>query len=403
MKIVHINATDARGGAAIACMRHNEAMNSIGLKSEILVSNHPTGFERILRSIYFRLNIKREKKLLSIANFSLMDFGMPLYKNPILRDADIIFLHWVCANTLSIKGVERILQLGKPTFWYMHDMFPFTGGCHYALNCTEYMKKCMDCPQIGNSSLKNMASIQLEKKIKHWGQYTNLEFIAPSIWETECAKKSILCQGHKVHTVPNLLNTDVYKPIDIDSKSLFSLDPTKKTILFGANRINSPYKGSKYVRECLKMLDPSKYEGLVIGKADINFISDLPIRVLQTGFLSNDNSIVKAYNACDTFLMTSIAESFGQVVAEAMSCGKPCVGFPTGGVVDLIKHKETGYLTCSYDSHELKKGIDWLFSDNTRYKKISTLARNQIIENNSYLKVMDIHSELKSYMNGKVY
>ena len=32
--------------------------------------------------------------------------------------------------------------------------------------------------------------------------------------------------------------------------------------------------------------------------------------MVQTGFLTEDKLIAAAYNACDTFIMTSIAESF---------------------------------------------------------------------------------------------
>lgn len=401
IKIVHINATDARGGAAIAMKRHSEAMNRAGFDSRIVVANHPSLYEKILQSLFFRINHWRVEKLQAKANFSLMNFGLPLYKKRIVRDADIIFLHWLCENTLSIDGVEQILKLGKPTFWYMHDMFPFTGGCHYSLECNRYTHDCKNCPQIGCAFKKNMAAKQLAEKIEHWSKYSNLEFIAPSTWESKCAEKSTLCRGHKVHVVANILDTDIYKPLDIDAKVCLGLDPNKRTILFGATRIGSPYKGSVYARECLSMLDPKKYEGLVLGKADKDFISGLPIKVVQTGFLTKDEDIALAYNACDTFLMTSIAESFGQVVAEAMACGKPCVGFPTGGVTDLIRHKESGFLTTDYYPKELKEGITWLFEDKERYGKLSYEARRQIVKGNSFMNVLDIHSELNFFKKKK--
>lgn len=398
MRIVHINATDARGGAAIAMMRHNEAMCRAGLDSCIVVANHSNGIDRLKQSLYFRINSKREAKLCSTANFSLMNFGLPLHKKSIVREADVIFLHWVCANTLSIEGVEQILKLGKPTFWYMHDMFPFTGGCHYALGCNGYKSDCANCPQITNPHCMDVATKQLSCKIAHWSKYKNLEFVSPSTWEAECAKQSALCAGHKIHVAANILDTEIYKPME-SMKVDFGLDPNKKTILFGATRIGSPYKGAKYAHECLSMLDPNKFEGLVIGKADMDFISDLPIRVVQTGFLNNDAEIAKAYNACDTFILTSIAESFGQVVAEAMACGKPCVSFPIGGAIDLIANGITGCLTSTYDARELRDKIEWLFEDTNRYNVISMAARNQVVMNNSFMNVLSVHTELSNIID----
>ena len=397
MKIVHINATDARGGATIAMMRHSDAMNRAGYASSIVVASHTIGINRLLRSIYFRINNKREHNLCATANFSIMNFGLPLHKNQIIKEADVVYLHWVCANSLSIDGIERILELGKPTFWYMHDMFPFTGGCHYSLGCNEYKDKCQNCPQIANLQKKEVASKQLANKIKHWHKYSNLEFVAPSSWEAECAKQSSLCAGHKVHVVPNIIDTEVYKPME-STKNAFGLDPRKKTILFSATRISSPYKGARYAHDCLCLLDPDKYEGLVIGKADMNFISDLPIKIVQTGFLDNDTILANAYNACDAFLMTSVAESFGQVVAEAMACGKPCVGFPTGGVLDLIINHKTGCLTEKYEAIELKNAIDSMFSDQENYNNLAENSRRWIVNNFSFKNVISIHTELKPFL-----
>lgn len=398
VKIVHINATDNRGGASIACYRHSEAMNKAGLNSNIVVANHPKGLLKILRSLYFRINLPRERKLQSLANFSLMDFGMPLYRIPAIREADIIYLHWICANTLSIRGVEEILKLGKPTFWYMHDMFPFTGGCHHALGCNGYKNNCTNCPQILNESQKCRASKQLQEKISRWRKYSNLEFVSPSVWEAQCAIESSLCKDHKIHVAPNLLDTGKFYPLEFDTKSDFGLDPNKKTILFGASRIASPYKGAEHIKKCLMMLDSSRYEGLVMGNADMDFISDLPINVVQTGYLSDERDIVRAYNACDTFVISSIAESFGQVVAEAMACGKPCVGYPTGGVIDLISHQTNGFLTHNYRAEELADGIGWMFSDDKRYRILSEAARTYIVSNFSYDVALEKHPELLPYI-----
>lgn len=398
-KIVHINATGARGGAAIACSRLNDALNRAGISSSMLVADNPSLINRIKKSIFYRINHPKELLLDTEANFSLMRFGLPIYKSREVMDADIIFIHWVCANTLSIEGVEKTLQLGKPTFWFMHDMFPFTGGCHYSLSCDRYKGDCNDCPQIRNKSYKEEARKQLLRKINHWTDYRNLEFIAPSNWEAKCASESSLCRGHKVHVAANIIDTTTYKPATNSFKEKFGLDVNKRTILFGASRINSPYKGAHYAKDCLKMLDPERFEGLVIGNADSSFVKDLPIKVIQTGFLSDDATIAMAYNACDTFIMTSIAESFGQVVAEAMACGKPCIGFPTGGVLDLIKHGQTGFLTKKYEASELIDGIRWIFADGERYNELSRRCRNQILEQNSFLRVKDIHKEIKPYLN----
>lgn len=407
-KIVHINASDAGGGAAIASIRHAEAMKMIGIDSCLLVaysSSHKKivkkphwGWRSLLQLYYSAKRIRMNKELSPIGTFSLMNDGMPLYNDNVVKAADVIFLHWVNNETLSIKGVEKILKLGKPTFWYMHDMFPITGGCHHSLGCDGYKKECNNCPLIKNAKYKTIANKQLKNKIKKLSQYENLAFVTPSVWLSECVKESVIAKGHNVFVVPNVINTDVYRPYDINAKPFWGLDPKKKTILFGVANRNSVYKGADYAHECLSKLDPNRYEGLIIGSANKEFLDGIPMKIVETGFLGDDIALSLAYNACDTFIITSVAENYPNVVLEAMACGKPCVGFKTGGIPDLIHHKLSGYLSEEKSTEELLAGIEWLFSSPQQYKLLSESARKQVLENNAYHKVLDIHEELNCFL-----
>ena len=49
----------------------------------------------------------------------------------ILKEADIINLHWINGGFLSLKSLEKLSELNKPVVWTLHDMWAFTGGCHY--------------------------------------------------------------------------------------------------------------------------------------------------------------------------------------------------------------------------------------------------------------------------------
>lgn len=160
MKIVHINAFDSGGGAAIACARHCEAMIQAGHEVTMLViaksSRLPfvkkvhQGIKKVLIDLWDIQAAKLQAKIDPIGTFSLMKHGFDFSKDRNVQEADVIFLHWVNGNALSLNGVEDLLKLGKPVFWYMHDMFPITGGCHHALGCEGFMSDCRDCPLIKN-------------------------------------------------------------------------------------------------------------------------------------------------------------------------------------------------------------------------------------------------------------
>lgn len=406
MKIVHINAFDTGGGAAIACARHCEAMIKAGQEVTMLVvaksSRLPfvkkvhQGIKKLLIEWWDIQTEKTINKISPIGTYSLMNHGFDFSKDPVVQDADVIFLHWVNGNALTVKGVEKILQLGKPVFWYMHDMFPITGGCHHSLGCDGYKSDCKLCPLINNVRYKYLSSSMLRKKMRWWNRYDNLSFVTPSSWLGSCVQQSKLAKSHKVFVVPNVVNTDIFKPMNIDAKGIFGLSKGKKTILFGAASMGSVYKGTKYAHDCLKMLNPDDYEGMVIGAVPLEFTEDLDLRIVETGYLNDNLSLAVAYNACDTFIISSVAENYPNVVLEAMSCGKPCVGFRTGGIPDLIDHGRTGLLTNENDASSLSECVKDLFSDNVRYEMFSENARKQVLDNNSYARIMQIHKEIAS-------
>lgn len=392
MKIVHINTNDLGGGAAIAASRHCEAMLQEGVDAKLVTlskgSHKPyvkkihLGLRNLLAQLFTLLHGRKLKKIQPTGTFSVMCYGHPFHKDKDIREADAIVIHWVNKNCLSINGVEQLLKLGKPTIWYMHDMFPITGGCHHSLGCNGYCKDCSDCPLI-NGSDRALAKRQLKSKLKHWKKYSNLAFVTPSNWLADCVRKSALAQGHEVKVIPNTIDTDKFKPLPFDCKSIFGLDSNKKTILFSADLSGSIYKGSQYTIDCLKQLDPKEYEGLIIGNVPKGLQEEVPIKVVATGYLTDSLSLVLAYNACDTVLISSIAENYPNIILEAMASGKPCVGFNVGGIPDLIKDGETGYVVSVEDLKALSEKIQMLMmSDN--YKWMSHKAREQVLSENNY-------------------
>lgn len=75
----------------------------------------------------------------------------------------------------------------------------------------------------------------------------------------------------------------------------------------------------------------------------------------------------RAYNNADIFIMLSKIETFGSVYAEAMACGLPVIGTNTGGIPEVIKDNQTGFIVNS--------GEDAL-------EKLNLLIKNPSLRNN---------------------
>ncbi|MBR6061906.1 MAG: hypothetical protein IKP67_07505, partial [Spirochaetales bacterium] len=194
MKILHINLTDTSGGAAIAAMRLHKAMLKNGIVSDFLCYERSiTDDEHILsfsrdkflynKAAHFLSNKIFKRKLSNKSGyFSSFHIGTDIMKITDLSAYDVIYLHWINGSFINLKGLETILRIGKPVYWFMHDMFPITAGCHYSFDCSKYQTNCQRCPYMKHPSSNDYAAQQFKKKKKLYSKYDNLNFIAPSLW-----------------------------------------------------------------------------------------------------------------------------------------------------------------------------------------------------------------------------
>lgn len=401
MKVLHIN-TALGGGAGIAALRHCEAMRAAGIDSKLLTLDSFDREECLSYSLTQKQKENNKRKLFFLHKFNRLivkrvawhwaTFDFDLSQINEVQEADVVYIHWV-NDFLSYKAIDYLLKTKKRVVWYMHDMWPITGGCHYSFDCRGYENNCSHCPQM--KALKFLASNQLKRKVKEWSGYENFYLSAPSHWLCDCIKKSTLFRGNKVFCCPNVINTTIFKPQDKNEvRKKFGLPLNKKLILFSAMGVKNPYKGTEYLVEALSNIHDENSEFVVLGRATND---DFPIiirnRVHVIGFVSGQEEMANLYSSADLLVITSMADNFPNVVIEAMACGVPAVGFATGGIKDQIKHLWNGYIVEPRDVSGLVKGINWI-SSNSNYQQLSVNARKYVIENCSYDVVLKNHSEL---------
>ena len=398
MKVVHINMSRRAGGASIAASRHSEAMCKAGIDSSMLtLEDLMQG--RGLRSALYRLGRWLRFKINGLygtyGSFGFMRSGFRVDIHPLVKDADVVYLHWVDDGLLSLGSLGKLLDGGKRVYWFMHDMLPITGGCHYSMGCEKYRDACRQCPLVKRKWLPDIVTGSFRRKEKLYLEHPNLHFLAPSKWLCECGAASSLCRGHQVSHCPNVIDTSVFSPGGkAGAKSFYFGEESRKVILFGAEVVNNPYKGWNYMQECLSALDPSRYVCLVLGQKNESIDNSTPIRTVFTGRLSSTEDIVRVYRASDVFVTPTLADNFPNVLLEALSCGVPCVGFDSGGVKDLVVHSRTGYLSRRCDPADLKAGVEWVLGDEARYASLSAEARRYVLESFSYGHIKEIHKEL---------
>ncbi len=410
MNVLHINTSASSGGAAIAARRHCEAMRKAGINAQLLslygnednftiISDYNQEYKQKREKLGWithkinRLQIKRVAWHWVYGDYDISNLQ-------VVKDADIIYLHWI-NEFLGYKTIKNLLEKGKPIIWYMHDMWPITGGCHHSFGCTKYEKDCSNCPLM--KFFRNRTKNVLAKKIKYWKRYPNFIPVAPSTWLTECIRHSALFSDKRTYTIPNVIDTNLYIPKEKKGiKEKLGLPLNKKLILASAMGYDNPFKGVQYLVKAMEALSDTNYEFVIVGKAKPEFFPKILHKKLHLlGYIENQSEMVNIYNCAEALLITSMAENFPNVVIEAMSCGMPVIGFATGGIKDQINHKENGWLVKQKDVKGLVEGIHWVLEE-ANYNDLQKNARQYVLNNCSYHKVLTIHQPILSMCSQEI-
>ena len=396
MKVCLVNTHDNTGGAAIAAYRLHQALQQTGIDSRMLVQHKITSDDTVLgpdtgdedRLARIRRNIDRRLVYLyprrnREATWSINAFPHRIASKINALNPDIVHLHWIGFGFVPVSEIRKIK---KPIVWTLHDMWAFTGGCHYAGDCTRYREQCGRCPQMRSHTNYDLSSFVWKRKAVSWKD-TNLVAVCPSKWLAECARESSLFRNIPIEVIPNGIDTDIFRPIKkLAARMTLGLPLDKKLILFGAmNSTGDKRKGFPYLVSALKQLsatDPSmKPECVIFGSTDRMPIEIPGHRVHNLGKVPGEERLALVYSAADVFVAPSEQENLANTVMESMSCGTPVVAFNVGGMPDMIEHKCNGYLAKPFGCQDLADGISWILKNEKQHKLLSESARKKLLEN----------------------
>jgi glycosyltransferase involved in cell wall biosynthesis len=299
-----------------------------------------------------------------------------------MPSADIINLHWIRGFVDLQAFFERV---PVPVVWTLHDMNAFTGGCHYNVGCEKYATKCGACPQLGSDDEADLSRSIWTRKKKAFAQVDpgQLHIVTPSTWLAREAKRSTLLESFPVTVIPYGLDTDRFAPRPQEAaRTALDLPKDRPVVLFVADSATNRRKGFSLLRDALSSLTKPLLLSVGSGRPTIENSK----RHLHLGRLSSDRLLATVYSAADIFVIPSLQENFGQTVLEAMSCGTPVVGFDTGGIPDMVRPGETGWLAETGNVKALRNTIETGMSDEEPRERMGQRCR-EVVEDEYALEV----------------
>ncbi len=439
MNIVIINKSDSTGGAAVVSRRLMEALRAEGADARMLV------VEKLTDSPVVEVAAPPEKSMMPFLAERLRIFlangldrgtlfkvdaasdGLPLWEHPLVRTADAVLLNWVNQGMLSLRGVRKILELGKPVVWTMHDMWCMTGICHHAGECGRYTEECGRCPFLGKMKRGNDLSRRVWKRKKTLYGSGAICFVAVSRWLAGRAAESSLLGSERVEVIPNAFRIPD-APADVPSGKISADEHGISapeiiggsapviTLLFGAARLDDPIKGLPVLTEMTRVMKekyPRLAEKMEIvtfgGVKDRASLSGFAITHRHMGTVSGEDKVRKLYENADILVSSSSYETLPGTLVEAQAYGCIPVSFDRGGQADIVTHMADGYLAEYSDNIKLAAahladGVAWaaaIVENPDEYGEIRKRMRRNVEERFAARKVARRYLRLLEDMLGE--
>ena len=376
-KTVHLVISDLLG-AGRAALRISEAVKRNNYDSEVYVLNPgPLKHAKVI-------SLSEKEKLVRMITKKQNDFAMKGYPRPgyfhydrhamsfrdmeFIRKADLVHLHWVSEGMYSDHFLK---DLNRPVVWTNHDMWSFTGGCHYSGSCRRFTETCGNCPCLGSKKENDLSKLGQQLRISEYRDVP-LQFVGCSQWITKEANASRILResGKSCICIPNPIDTAWFHARDREEcRKLLGIETDKKLILTGSINLNDSRKGCRVFLEALKQLDPSEYMLASFGNPDGFNVGDL--ESITFGSVFDDLHLSLIYGACNVFAAPSVQENLANTVMESIACGLPVTAFAIGGMPDMILSGFNGALADPFDPSSFAEGIKACANLNTSKKEIS--------------------------------
>ena len=199
-----------------------------------------------------------------------------------------------------------------------------------------------------------------------------------------------------IRVIPNFVDTDLFKP-ESNGEFRKAIAPNGEKILIHT----SNFRPVKRVPDTIKIFEevqkeiPSKL--ILVGDGPDRSECERLSRQLdlcdKVKFLGKQDGLVEILSSSDLFLIPSQSESFGLAALEAMACGLPVISSSVGGLPELVRHNETGFIAEIGDVDRMAKYALELLGNDKKYRLFSENSRQRAVNKFDKSKVVPLYEE----------
>lgn len=251
---------------------------------------------------------------------------------------NVIHLHNLHGNYLNLKLLFQFLSNANiPVVWTLHDCWAFTGKCaHYSeIGCYKWQTHCSHCPQLKKyppSMFFDRSEVMFEDKKKWFTSIKNLTLIPVSNWLANETRRSFLSQ-YPIVPIYNWIDQAIYKPTVSNIRKKLRLAENHFVIL----GVSAGWpKQSTKLADFIKLADKISNDMQIILVGGKKQIESLPHNIQHLPYVNNQTEMAEIYSMADVYVHMSVEDTFGKVIAEALSCGTPAIVYNSTACPELI-------------------------------------------------------------------
>lgn len=389
LSVLHISRSDNLGGSARSAYKIHDGLRALGLTSRMMVqmrgANDPDvdvihggrlslrALDRVGSSVIDPLGLQY---LYYPSSFALLD-------HPWLKSANVVQLYNTHGGYFTHRVLPRLSQR-RVVVWRLSDMWPLTGHCAYSHGCERWQTGCGKCPILDEYPPLRWDSTALLWRIKdRIYARSRLVVVATNRWMEDIVRRSPLLGRFPVHTIPNGVDTEVFRPIpQLAARQALGIPPNRKVVLFAAHvAAAGTRKGGQFVNPAMQKLVADGMKNLVLlvagDRADA-WPEQAGVETIRLGYVASDRLLAAVYSAADVLIYPAVAENFPNSIIESMACGTPVVAFDTGGIRDALRDGDAGYLAAPGDAGDLARGLKAVLQDASARARMSRACRKAV-------------------------
>ncbi len=345
MKVLQINSVCGQGSTGRIAVQISSYLNQLDVENYIAYgfgkSDFPNAFcignslDAHLHSFMSR-KLGWQGKMSHIPTLRLIRYIERI--NP-----DIVHLHNIHGHYLNYRMLFHYLKRRNcQVVWTFHDCWPVTGKCaHFtAAKCEKWKTGCFDCPQLDrypDSQRDRSRKSYLEKKAV-FTSISNLHIVTVSNWLKMIVESSFLCNTD-IRCVYNGVDTENFAFSENTLRDQYQL--YGKFVILSVASIWNKGKGLENFIELSKKLQDDELIVLIGVSPEQKKL--LPENVIAIPLVNNQKELVQWYSVADVYVNFSVEETFGLVVAEAMSCGTPAIVMNSTACPEVVDNN-TGFV-----------------------------------------------------------